>query len=144
VKVIGLERSLKNLNKAIEKIEGASVDGLLAAGLIVQGEAQKIVPVEFGNLRGSAFTRKAQKKKKTKPSVEVGFSAAYALYVHENLNQTLKGLPRPPSLGKAGIGFYWGPKGEPKYLENALRRNRKRVLKAIAAHAKIKTKKARR
>lgn len=103
---------LKNVNAEIKKIEGVTMAGLFAAGLKVQALAQKRVPVEHGFLRASAYTRKTANGK----GVEVGFSAAYAVYVHENMEQKLKGQPRP-----SGLGVYWGPDGQPKFLESALR-----------------------
>ena len=45
-------------------------------------------------------------------SVLVGYTSAYALYVHENMEQKLRGQPRP-----SGKGVYWGPQGQPKFLE---------------------------
>lgn len=53
---------------------------------------------------------------KSNVSVLVGFTAAYALAVHENEGQVLKGLPRP-----SGLGEYWGPDGQPKFLEQPAR-----------------------
>ena len=45
-------------------------------------------------------------------SVAVGYSAKYALYVHENKEMKLAGKPRP-----SGLGTYWGPAGAgPNYL----------------------------
>ena len=45
-----IQRALKN---------GAKMqDALMLAGLRLQRESQKIVPVDTGNLKGSAFTRK--------------------------------------------------------------------------------------
>jgi hypothetical protein len=83
------------------------------------------------------------------PSVLVGFTAAYALFVHENMEiwppgMRLKGLPRGVGLyrkggvvyvsesiltsGKAKTsgghrGFYWDPQGkaQPKFLEGPAR-----------------------
>jgi len=51
-------------------------------------------------------------------SVVVGFTATYALYVHENMEMKLKGLPRPK-----GRGLYWDPQGiaGPKFLEGPAR-----------------------
>lgn len=51
-------------------------------------------------------------------SVIVGFTAAYALYVHENMEMRLKGQPRPNNRG-----FYWDPQGTagPKFLEGPAR-----------------------
>lgn len=56
--------------------------------------------------------------------VVVGFTAAYALYVHENMEiwppgMRLKGKPRKPP----GKGLYWDPQGiaGPKFLEGPAR-----------------------
>lgn len=61
--------------------------------------------------------RAAKARKDGKATVAVGYSARYAIYVHENLEQKLKGQPRP-----SGLGVYWGPSGQPKYLEGPFRR----------------------
>ena len=82
VVIEGLDETMASLNGEIGKIIGRTTGGLLAGGLIIQRRAQELVPVRYGNLKGSAFTRKTPEDDKV---VEVGFSAAYALYVHENL-----------------------------------------------------------
>ena len=53
------------------------------------------------------------------PSVVVGYSAGYALYVHEAVGMKLKGLPRQPP----GKGLYWDPQGraQAKFLEQPAR-----------------------
>jgi len=51
----GLEKVLGNLNKEISKIEGATVGGLLEAALLIKGDAQRITPVDTGNLKASAY-----------------------------------------------------------------------------------------
>lgn len=129
-KVKGLNNALSNLNGEISKIKGATIAGLYAGGLIIQEGAQRRVPVEYGNLRGSAYTRKSQKNKN---SVEVGFGAAYALYVHENLEAKWAGKPR-----KSGKGVYWGPNGEPQFLLKSVRDNSKRVVEVVKSYAKVK------
>ena len=128
--VEGMDDVMANLNREIAAIENRTSAGLLAAGLIVQGESQRRVPVEYGNLRGSAFTRKTPESELV---VEVGYGADYAVYVHENLEQVLKGKPRP-----SGIGVYWGPEGEPKFLENAAREKEGEILETVAAYAEVK------
>jgi hypothetical protein len=127
----GLDECLANLNREIKGIEDATIGGLLAAGLIIQRDAQKHVPVEHGFLRASAFTRKAIGSTDQKPGVEVGFSAAYALFVHENLEQKWKGKPR-----LSGLGVYWGPAGEPQFLTHAIERNNEAILDAIKSRVK--------
>lgn len=125
VRLEGMEQVLLRMNREIDEIEGATLGGLLAGGLIVQAQAQRDVPVERGNLRASAYTRPSGKL-----SVDVGFEAAYALFVHENLEMKLKGQPRP-----SGLGVYWGPRGKAKFLEHALRDKEDEVIKAIAMRA---------
>lgn len=58
--------------------------GLMKAGLFLQRESQKIVPVDTGNLKNSAYTRKTGSGFST--TVNVGYTAEYAIYVHENLD----------------------------------------------------------
>ena len=50
--------------------------------------------------------------------VVVGYTAAYALWVHEAVEMTLRGLPRPRNRGK-----YWDPQGraQAKFLETPAR-----------------------
>ena len=130
VRVEGMEKVVKNLNKEIKGIKNRSIDGLLAAALIAQRESDKRVPVETGVLRASSFVRKTPEDDM---SVELGYSANYALFVHENLEMKLKGQDRPSGLGK-----YWGPKGEAKFLENSLRDKKADMLKAIQRKARVK------
>lgn len=60
----------------------------------------------------------AHAKKEAETEVHVGYTAAYAVYVHENKKMTLKGKPRPRRRG-----FYWDPQGkaQPKFLEEPAR-----------------------
>lgn len=119
------------LNSQINAIENRSMAGMLEAGLIVERQAKVWTPREYGNLIGSAYTRKSMDEKMT---VEVGYSASYAVYVHENLQQKWKGKPR-----SSGLGVYWGPAGRPRFLYQAYVTKQKEVLAAIAKHARIKT-----
>lgn len=125
----GMDKVLQNLNSEIGKIKTKGVAGLLAGGLIVQAGAQKRVPVEYGHLRGSAYTRKAQNNPK---AVEVGFGAEYALYVHENLEMAWKGKPR-----RSKLGVYWGPAGESQFLLKSVRDNKERVLETVKKYAEV-------
>lgn len=125
----GFDDVIRTLQLRIDAIRGASMEGLFAGALIVQADAQRNVPVEFGNLRASAFTRFSPTDSDT---VEVGFTAAYAVFVHENMEQVLKGEPRP-----SGLGTYWNP-GGPKFLERALDENRAAILEQIRRRARIR------
>lgn len=128
--VKGMDEVMQNLRKEIKGIKNRTQAGMLAAGLKVMRLSQQRVPVEYGNLRGSAFARRAQNDEM---AVEVGFSAHYAFYVHENTQMRLKGTPRP-----SGLGVYWGPKGQAKFLESAVSDLQKEIVDTIAAYAKVK------
>lgn len=80
---------LRNLQKKMQG-KGATQNrklavGLTRAGLHLQAVSEEIVPVRTGNLKNSAFTR-ASGVGTPRPEVRVGYTAGYALYVHENLD----------------------------------------------------------
>lgn len=125
----GLEKVMRELNKEIAKIHGRTREGLMAGGFIIQADSQKHTPRETGTLVNTAYTEPIQPN-----LVEIGYKSEYAPYVHENVEQKLKGQPRPSGLGK-----YWGPPpAEPKFLQNAAVRKRKAAVNAIARRAKIR------
>lgn len=113
--VIGLKNILGNLEVSKQRVGGAVGRGIKKAGLILQAESQKLVPVDFGILKASAFTRANNKASSFKTVVEVGYTAAYAIFVHENVEMKGKGLPRKAPHK----GFYWDPQGTAtaKFLE---------------------------
>lgn len=113
-KVFGLQKILSNLDKEAKRIEGLTMAGLFEAGLKVQKVAQDRTPVDTGNLKGSAYTRKEGEL-----SVVVGFGAAYAIYVHENLEAHHE-------------------TGQAKFLESALRDNRDEIRRILQARARVR------
>lgn len=125
--VEGLFNVLNALNREVGKVRNRRLAGLMAAGLLVQRRSQKKVPVQYGKLRASAYTRK-----ETDSSVVVGYSAVYARRIHENLEQKWKGKPR-----KSGIGVYWGPEGEPKFLERAFRQSRSEIVQIVRSYTLV-------
>lgn len=130
----GLNNVLDNLNKEIAGIKGRSVAGLWEAGLKVQASSQKRLKdsVVTGNLRASAYTRAADDFKRIDPQnleadkndavpsdrlvrrVEIGFTAVYAVFAHENME------------GRA-----------PKFLEDAVTENRGNIIKILQRTAKV-------
>lgn len=125
--VEGVEQVLANLNKEIAGIENRTPAGLLAAGMKVLRRSDEYLPVEYGNLKASGYARKAQTETM---ACEVGYTASYAVYVHENMEQKLKGKPRP-----SGLGVYWGPAGGPKFLERAVIELQGEIVDTIAHYA---------
>lgn len=129
VKLKGQSKVLKNLNKELKNIKNATFEGLLKGGFIIERESNKRVPIETGVLRASSYVRKNQDGKR---SVVIGYSSSYAIFVHENMEMKLKGLPR-----QSGLGVYWGPKGEAKFLERAIAEKSKDVLEVVRITAKV-------
>ena len=107
IKVSGVKKALKELNKAAYDRKKATMRGLLKAGLILQADAQRRTPVDTRNLRGSAYTRK-----NGDAAVDVGYTAAYAVFVHEDLEAK-------------------HTNGEAKFLENAIKAKKAEMLAAI-------------
>lgn len=137
VKLKGLDKVLSNLNVQIKKTKGATMAGLWDAGLQIQGAAQKRVPIDLGNLRGSAYTRAAGGKMArlqkapdssiasdpsgavAESTVEIGFTAYYAAFVHENLEAR-------------------HTVGEAKFLEHAITDNQAAILEIIKRRAQVR------
>lgn len=129
-KLTGLDKVIKSLNKELSSLVERTDAGLMAAGLIIQRDAQKRVPIEYGNLRASAYTQPHPERAHV---VQIGFGSSYAAAVHENMEQKWKGKPR-----KSGLGTYWGPEGEPKYMEKAIASTREDVIRTVAAYSRVK------
>lgn len=66
-----------------------------------------------------ALQKAAKKYGEEHVSVVVGYTAKYAIYVHENIEMKWKGLPRR----KPSKGNYWDPagRGQAKFLEQPAR-----------------------
>lgn len=179
VKFRGLEKVLRNLNKEVRKIEGATVAGLAVAGAAVKRDAVKNAPLVTGNLRASSFltfpggsdvgagreggkeqgdtkarqervvsvskSRVEKASKTTKPFVEVGFAAIYAMAVHENPRAGRTGGVSPSgrkytagrtTSGRRSNRKVYSTVGGWKFLERALEDNKSKILNIIRRRAK--------
>jgi hypothetical protein len=125
----GLAEATKGLNNVIGQYPRVTLAGLLEIGLTIQRDSQQHVPVQFGKLKASAYTRKALDNPN---AVEIGYTAKYAAAVHENVEMKWRGKPRR----KPKRTVYWGPQGEAKFLENAMRRAERGLLRDLASRAK--------
>jgi hypothetical protein len=103
----------KSLKKADSLLGKGIQRGLIAGGRLIQRLSQQVVPVDTGNLKGGADTRKIGNGWGTE--VTVSYSAAYAIYVHERTD--LKHKP-----GKRA-----------KFLEGPARENKDLILATIAS-----------
>ncbi|KFC12262.1 hypothetical protein GTGU_00309 [Trabulsiella guamensis ATCC 49490] len=113
-RIRGIPQAKTNLDKLISDINGRKViRAIKSALLIVAPEAAGMTPIATSTLINSQFQEVMVNG--TRITGRIGYSANYAIYVHE-ANGTLKGKPRP---AKQGGGNYWDPSGEPKFLEKA-------------------------
>lgn len=129
MRIDGLDEAMREINTQIAEFKNISQTAFWEVGLKVQASAQRrLTPsVVTGNLRASAYTRSAKQLERLDDSridplkneavptgglgpigVEIGFTANYALWVHENME------------GRS-----------PKYLENAVMQNRDGIVKII-------------
>lgn len=144
VKLFGLKNILKNMAKEQALLGIRFAAGLKAAGLLLQGASMKLAPVDSGNLKASAFTR--AKGVGFATTVTVGYTAGYALFVHELVEMKLKGKPRGKKKRKnrgkiiVSKGLYWDPQGraQAKFLEEPSRTKLPEMLLMIKKFAKIK------
>lgn len=113
-RITGVEEAISNLHKEVAQIQNVTMKGLLRGATIIRRDAQEMCPVVTGNLKSSAYINPSEGG----DSVEVGFTANYAAKVHEN-----------PNAGKGDR------KGEPKFLEKAIRNNEAEIVKIIAREA---------
>lgn len=130
--ITGMNTVIANMAQSQKNIGEGVSRGLRLAGLALQRESQMVVPVDFGPLKASAYTRAQGKGIDT--VVTVGYTAAYALYVHEQVGMKMKGQPRTaPSKGN-----YWDPagRGQAKFLEEPMRRLMPRLADIIKKEIK--------
>jgi len=121
-KIEGFDNVVSNLNKQIAKIKGVTMAGLIKSAIVIRRDMDitpPLIPVDVGNLRGSwtVVTMYDQHG----PAVLIGFTANYAVFVHENM-----------------MAVNWNRPGSgPKFFEASIKRNSKKVLKIIQENVKL-------
>ncbi len=139
VQILGVKKIQANMKLQTAAMGVRVAGGLKVAGLLLQRESQLLVPVDEGPLKASAFTRASGVGFAT--SVTVGYTALYALFVHELVKMKLKGKPRPKrEKGGKTRGFYWDPQGraQAKFLEAPARRLLPQMRAIVFKFAKLK------
>lgn len=128
--VAGINTITGNLRKRQAGLGTGLQRGLKMAGDYLLRESQKLVPVEYGNMKASGFSKLTGRSFDSK--VTVGYSDPNALVVHENVEMVLRGQPRP-----SGIATYWHP-GQAKFLEEPARRLKDEMRAIIRASMVIR------
>lgn len=123
-KLMGLKQAQQNLNRIVDEISSQKiVTALTSASIIITTEAASMTPIDTSTLINSQY--RTIDVNGTRVTGRIGYSANYALYVH-NASGKLKGQPRAN-----GNGAYWGPNGESKFLDKAVENTRSMVDAAI-------------
>ena len=114
--MMGKSEALKNLNKELRAIKGKTIEGLTVSAMLVRSRSQALTPVDTGNLKASTYN--ASGGTSDKPVVEVGYTADYAVKVHEDL------------------GVYHKT-GQAKFLETAIEKSKGDILDIVKKRARI-------
>jgi hypothetical protein len=154
----GANEVAKELDLTNKKAILGFARGLKAAGEWLLARANELVPVQFGNLKASGFVRNMGGRG-LDTDVVVGYTAAYAVYVHENLeaahgkafnikyakqiaahSRTISRGPRKGQVVLPTVKSGWAPRGEnqqAKFLETPMRNERQNMMDLIYKEATI-------
>lgn len=139
-RVKGLDRVMKNLNREIKRIENRSMSGLIKSSVLIRKDMEDTspkIPVDTGNLRASWFTSTFYDG--NNPGLLIGFTAAYAVYVHEMLGRKIEISSSGTEHKFRRKTINWSRPGSgPKYLEAHVKSNTNNILKIIGEKAKIR------
>ena len=122
IKIKGMDKVLKKLNKEIKSIQGKTKEGVLAAVTFIEGESNEIVPHKGGGLINSSFSGVRKRFILFGKIIgRVGYKKKYAPFVHE--------MPETNNFTKPGTG--------PQFLLKAATKNARVILKIIRSRAKF-------
>ena len=127
----GIETVTAGLNKELGQLTIRGVNGMRRAVILIRGSMETTPPLvplgksrkgyTGGHLRASWFQEFISNAAKGQVGVVFGFTANYAVYVHEMVGEQIK-------WSRAGSG--------PKFLESAVKRNSKEIVRLIALSMK--------
>lgn len=133
MEIQGLPQLIRSLKQFGDKAAKGIERGLVRAGAHLLRESMIEVPVDLGFLRGSSFARKTGMGFDT--TVQVGYSAAYAVFVHENMD-ALHGEAYNTAYADeitTGSKNSRGKKQKAKFLEDPMKREQVRLLQIVKA-----------
>lgn len=117
--VRGGDNVRRRMRDTIRRIRGPMTEKTVTRILIIAaGYASSMTPIATSALINSQYRRVQETGKGYRG--ELGYGQDYAVYVHEAPGALLgANVPRWP----ARLGVYWGPNGEPGFLEKAFERD---------------------
>ncbi|MDU7405622.1 MAG: HK97 gp10 family phage protein [Citrobacter portucalensis] len=129
-KLRGIQQAIGRTSQIVDDITAVKVvRALKSATYIIRTESASMTPIETSTLINSQFD--TIEVNGTRVTGKVGYSANYALYVH-NASGKLAGKPRP-----SGKSTYWSPHAEPRFLAKAADKTRNLVDASIKKEMKI-------
>nr|DAL51217.1 MAG TPA_asm: Minor capsid protein [Caudoviricetes sp.] len=139
IKVKGINETITKINRIIDDVKGVRIiRALYIISEQVLESASVITPIDTSMLVNSRYIDFDTSGGRI--TAKVGFSAAYAAYVHDAPGK-LKGQPRAHfGTTRAGKqfgggteqGIYWGPGGEPQFLKKGLQQVRPHIPELMA------------
>ena len=129
-KLKGISEAIARTSQIVDEIIATkAVRALKSATYIIRTESATLTPIDTSTLINSQFD--TVEVSGTRITGKVGYSAKYALYVH-NASGKLAGKPR-----SNGNGTYWSPGGEPQFLTKAAQRAKDLVDSVIKKEMKL-------
>jgi len=153
----GLDIVIANLNKAINKMEGVTIDGLIESAILIRRETETtppLTPVDLGNLRASWFvvvTKKGFVKGKNPKFVgkKAGeYSRLHSMAVEESKALITKNRKKPtlvmgysvnyaaPVHEKLGARNWKRDNSGPKWFQRAIENNKREIVNIIRSKIK--------
>ena len=133
ISIKGFNEVKSKLAAEVQAMKRRSMQGIIQAEILIRRDMEvtpPLIPIDTNNLRTSWFT--ANVWRNGNPLGIMGFSANYALWVHENMEAdwVTPYYRYGPGKGRKKL-VKRRPGAGPKFLEACLNRNHDKILKLI-------------
>ncbi len=112
----GVNRAMTKLNSELKKLSIRTAQGLTLGGALIKLRSQAKTPVDLGNLKGSHYIETGSTPRG--PVVEVGLTANYSVFVHEDLEAH-------------------HPTGQAKFLQAAINESQREIISILRKKARF-------
>jgi hypothetical protein len=150
VKIKGLKAIINRWSLSEKKAVRRTARGLKAGATLLRNESVKLVPVQDGELKKSAYVRSIGKRSGKGAAYAVGYTAPYAAVVHEDLSAVhgkmfnakhARAISKARTSKSASQRKRWHkrrPDEQAKFLEAPARTKRREIFQIIAINSKLK------
>lgn len=122
-RVRGISECRRNTQAFVDDVTRRAVRAVTAGLIVGASHAARYTPIDTSTLINSQY--RDVRVNGVMITGRVGYSANYAVYVHEASGK-LKGEPR-----NSGSGNYWDPNAKPKFLQAGFEEARQEIDEAI-------------